>query len=56
MACIIVNNSQGLTILLDNNVRALTEGQYAVLYKHGECLGSAKIREVCQNLGFQTEL
>ncbi|XP_026330849.1 mitochondrial tRNA-specific 2-thiouridylase 1 isoform X1 [Hyposmocoma kahamanoa] len=55
VACRIVNNSQGLTILLDNNVRALTEGQYAVLYKNGECLGSAKIKEVCRNLDFQTE-
>lgn len=56
VACRIVNNNQGLTILLDSNVRALTEGQYAVLYKDGECLGSAKIREVCRNLNFQTRV
>lgn len=49
-ACRIVNNDQGLTIILENKLRALTEGQYGVLYKDGECLGSAKIREVCHNV------
>lgn len=48
--CRVVNNTVGITILLDNNLRALTEGQFAALYKDGECLGSAKITDVCQNL------
>ncbi|XP_035458542.2 mitochondrial tRNA-specific 2-thiouridylase 1 [Spodoptera frugiperda] len=50
--CRVVNNREGLTIILQNNLRALTEGQFGVLYKDGECLGSAKIREVCHNLDF----
>ncbi|CAG4945469.1 unnamed protein product [Parnassius apollo] len=48
--CRVVNNSEGLTILLKKNLRALTEGQFAVLYKNNECLGSAKIRNICHNL------
>lgn len=48
--CRVVENYEGLTILLQNNVRALTEGQFGVLYKDGECLGSAKIKNVCHNL------
>lgn len=34
---------KGLIIKLERDKRALTPGQYAVLYKNGECLGSAKI-------------
>ncbi|RVE46635.1 hypothetical protein evm_008708 [Chilo suppressalis] len=52
VSCKVVKNSEGLTILLENNIRALTEGQYGVLYKNGECLGSAKIKEVCHDLKF----
>ncbi|KAM3961480.1 LOW QUALITY PROTEIN: mitochondrial tRNA-specific 2-thiouridylase 1 [Aphomia sociella] len=48
--CRVVNNSVGLTIILGNNLRALTEGQYGVLYKDNECLGSAKIKNVCQHI------
>ncbi|XP_053608760.1 mitochondrial tRNA-specific 2-thiouridylase 1 isoform X1 [Plodia interpunctella] len=48
--CRIVNNSEGLTIYLDRKLRAITEGQYGVLYKDGECLGSAKIADVCRDL------
>ncbi|KAJ8719613.1 hypothetical protein PYW08_011788 [Mythimna loreyi] len=48
--CRIVKNTEGLTIILENKLRALTEGQFGVLYKDGECLGSAKIRNICHNL------
>ncbi|KAJ2951497.1 hypothetical protein O0L34_g13649 [Tuta absoluta] len=50
VSCRIVKNSEGLTIMLNKNLRALTEGQFGALYKDGECLGSAKIRDVCHNL------
>lgn len=48
--CRVVKNSEGLTIILENKLRALTEGQYGVLYKDGECLGGAKILNICHNL------
>ncbi|XP_037873298.1 mitochondrial tRNA-specific 2-thiouridylase 1 isoform X1 [Bombyx mori] len=50
--CKTVKNSEGLTIILKNNLRAITEGQYAVLYKDGECLGSAKMKNICHNFVF----
>ncbi|XP_068630163.1 mitochondrial tRNA-specific 2-thiouridylase 1 [Battus philenor] len=50
VACRVAKNSEGLTIVLENSVRALTEGQFGVLYKNNECLGSAKIVNVCHNL------
>ncbi|CAH0686175.1 unnamed protein product [Spodoptera exigua] len=55
-ACRVVNNREGLTIILQNNLRALTEGQFGVFYKDGECLGSAKIKEICHNLDFSENL
>ncbi|VVC89531.1 unnamed protein product [Leptidea sinapis] len=48
--CRVVKNHDGLTILLNNKLRALTEGQFAVLYKDEECLGGAKIKSVFKNL------
>ncbi|CAG9100707.1 unnamed protein product [Plutella xylostella] len=48
--CKIEKNYEGLTIMLEYNLRALTEGQFAVLYANGECLGSAKIKDVSHNL------
>ncbi|OWR51366.1 putative tRNA [Danaus plexippus plexippus] len=48
--CRIVNNPEGLTIILNNSLRALTEGQFACFYRGDECLGSAKIKHVCHNL------
>ncbi|KAL0829140.1 hypothetical protein ABMA28_003992 [Loxostege sticticalis] len=48
--CRIVKNIEGLTILLGNNLRAITEGQFGVFYREGECLGSAKIKNICHNL------
>ncbi|CAH2268002.1 jg27696, partial [Pararge aegeria aegeria] len=48
--CRVLKNYEGLTILLETNLRALTEGQFGVLYNDSECLGSAKIKHVCHNL------
>ncbi|XP_014358828.2 mitochondrial tRNA-specific 2-thiouridylase 1 [Papilio machaon] len=48
--CRTTKNSEGLTIFLDKRLRALTEGQFGVLYKNDECLGSAKIKNVCHNI------
>ncbi|XP_026752693.2 mitochondrial tRNA-specific 2-thiouridylase 1 [Galleria mellonella] len=50
--CRVANNSDGLTIILGRNLRALTEGQYGVFYKGNECLGSAKINSICQHLTY----
>ncbi|KAL4715666.1 hypothetical protein ACJJTC_006245 [Scirpophaga incertulas] len=50
--CRIAKNNVGLTVLLNSNLRAITEGQFSVFYKDGECLGSAKIKEICHNLNY----
>lgn len=41
--CSVCQIKKGLVIKIACEKRALTPGQYAVLYKDGECLGSAKI-------------
>lgn len=41
--CTVCETTKGLIIKLHQNRRSLTPGQYAVLYKDKECLGSAKI-------------
>lgn len=50
VSCRVVNNMEGLTIILDRNLRAITEGQYGALYNNEECLGSAKIKNIVHNL------
>ncbi|XP_057657492.1 mitochondrial tRNA-specific 2-thiouridylase 1 [Diorhabda carinulata] len=42
--CQICKIENGLVVKLDEEMRALTNGQYAVFSKNGECLGSAKIK------------
>ncbi|XP_045516488.1 mitochondrial tRNA-specific 2-thiouridylase 1 [Pieris brassicae] len=48
--CRVVKNSDGLTIILEQNLRAITEGQYGVLYSNNICYGSAKIKDIHKNL------
>ncbi|CAF4855630.1 unnamed protein product [Pieris macdunnoughi] len=48
--CRVVTNSDGLTIILEQNLRAITEGQYGVLYSNNICYGSAKIKDIHKNL------
>ncbi|XP_072933542.1 mitochondrial tRNA-specific 2-thiouridylase 1 isoform X2 [Epargyreus clarus] len=48
--CRVVKNPEGLTILLEHNLRALTEGQFGALYKDNECLGSAKLLNIVHNV------
>lgn len=43
IGCQVYETHLGLIIYLSEYKRAVTPGQYAVLSKHGECLGSAKI-------------
>lgn len=44
--CKIYCGEDGLIIKLHRPLRALTAGQYATVYKNGECLGSARIVNV----------
>lgn len=44
--CILMNCDKGLIVKLDEDVRALTEGQFAVFYLGEECIGSAQIINV----------
>lgn len=51
--CVIFRTgSDGLLVKLDVALRALTPGQYAVFYKDGECLGSARITKPGPSLHF----
>lgn len=42
--CHVCKVEKGLVVKLDEEKRALTNGQYAVFSRNGECLGSAKIK------------
>lgn len=44
--CEVIDCRKGLIVRLKEEIRALTEGQYAVFYKEDECLGSAQICNV----------
>ncbi|KAG4073295.1 hypothetical protein HA402_008641 [Bradysia odoriphaga] len=51
--CVVVQSgSNGLLVKLDQALRALTPGQYAVFYKDGECLGSSRITNPGPSLYF----
>lgn len=43
--CDIAETEKGLIVKLDNPVRAICSGQFAVFYRDNECFGSAKISE-----------
>lgn len=46
MCTLTLSGGNSLIVSLDKPVRAITAGQYAVLYDGDVCLGSAKIRRV----------
>lgn len=51
--CVVVSDGEDrLLVKLDTALRALTAGQYAVFYKHGECLGSSRITRPGPSLQF----
>lgn len=41
--CALVKTNNGLLVKLDNKVRSICAGQFAIFYKDDECLGSAQI-------------
>lgn len=41
--CRVMSNSNGLIVLLERPLKAISPGQFAVFYKETECLGSARI-------------
>lgn len=45
-ACEIAETEEGLVVKLDNPVRSICSGQFAVFYRGNECLGSAKVSTV----------
>lgn len=51
--CTVCETDKGLIIKLPKERRSLTPGQYAVLYKNGECLGSAKIMWAVTDFGIR---
>jgi tRNA-5-taurinomethyluridine 2-sulfurtransferase len=46
-------NGDKLLIMLEEPLRSLTPGQYAVFYKEGECLGSARIFNSGPSINFR---